>query len=227
MSQVDTKPLYFCSDKPLEVVELLNFIAMEVQIQQPKSIVFTEQRIFTLGDERFKQSLPLIESDYSKIMEGCEASPVSEILPESECGDTAQSTRAMEVFFKNAYRLFAKRDVILSDSRLSRAQLPFSRVFEGTATLGEYLVWWQNYRCSQIEEEQGEHYLIYNYFFKSSVCHYVDREGRTFSADIGSSVALRASFAEARSLLKSCSIYTSEREICTLEQVVEILDVLS
>ena len=88
-------------------------------------------------------------------------------------------------------------------------------------------MWWQNYRCSQIEDEQGEHYLIYNYFFKSSACHYIDREGRTFRADIGSSVALRASFAEARSLLKSCSIYASEREICTLEQVVEILDVLS
>ena len=198
---------------------------MNEQILQPKSVVFTEKRVFTLGDERFKQSLPIIESGYSKAGKDCSVAPVEDWVPE---GDNAERVKGeMELFFKNAYRLFEKRDVILADSRLSKAQLPFSRAFEGAPTLGDYLVWWKSYRCSQFENENGEHYLIYNYFFKSSNCHYVDREGRTFSVAIDASGALPASFAEARSQLKSCSIYTGERDICTLAQVIEILDILS
>ena len=198
---------------------------MNEQILQPKSVVFTEQRVFTLGDEKFKQSLPLIEGGYSKIGDGRGATPVDEWVSDGEEAEGVK--RTMALFFKNAYRLFEKRDVILADSRLSKASLPFSRAYEGAPCLGDYLVWWKSYRCSQIEDEQGEHFLIYNYFFKSSNCHYVDREGHTFSVSLESSAALPASFAEARGLLKSCSIYTGERDVCTLEQVIEVLELLS
>lgn len=193
---------------------------MNEQILQPKSVVFTEQRVFTLGDERFKQSLPLIDGGYSKIGQDCSVSTAEDFGPEN-------AKHEMELFFKNAYRLFEKRDVILADSRLSKAQLPFRRTFEGVPCLGDYLVWWKNYKCSQIENENGERYFIYNYFFKSSICHYVDREGRTFRVTLDTSAVLPASFAEARNILKSCSIYTGERDVCTLAQVIEILDILS
>lgn len=193
---------------------------MNEQILQPKSVVFTEQRVFTLGDERFKQSLPLIDRNYSRMCKDCRVTNAEDFGSES-------SKQEMELFFKNAYRLFEKRDVILADSRLSKAQLPFRRTFEGVPCLGDYLVWWKNYKCSQIEDEKGERYFIYNYFFKSSNCHYVDREGRTFSVALDASGALPASFAEARNILKSCSIYTGERDVCTLAQVIEILDILS
>ncbi len=198
---------------------------MKGEIQQSQSIVFTEQRVFTLGDERFRQALPVIESGYSKIKEGCRATFVDMKETDDYEGDD-RALREKELFFKNAYRLFENRDVILADSRLSMAQLPFSRAFEGIPTLGEYLVWWQNYRCSQVENEQGERCFVYNYFFKSSNCHCVDRQGRAFSAEIDASSDLRASFGEARSMLKSCSIYTSERDVCSLEQVIEVLDII-
>ena len=198
---------------------------MNEQILQPKSVVFTEQRVFTLGDERFKQSLPIIESGYSRVGKNGSVTPVEDWVSEGEEANRVKDE--MELFFKNAYRLFEMRDVILADSRLSKAQLPFSRAFEGAPCLGDYLVWWKSYRCSQIEDENGEHYFIYNYFFKSSNCHYVDREGRTFRVTLDTSAALPASFAEARNQLKSCSIYTGERDVCTLAQVIEILDILS
>ena len=57
---------------------------MNEQILQPKSVVFTEQRVFTLGDERFKQSLPIIESGYSKVGKSCSVTPVEDWVPEGE-----------------------------------------------------------------------------------------------------------------------------------------------
>lgn len=198
---------------------------MNEQIMQPKSVVFTEQRVFTLGDEKFMQSLPIIESGYSKINSDSVATPVKSWLSDEEIAEGLQND--MDLFLQNAYRFYEKRDVILADSRLSKVQLPFAARYDGVPCLGDFLVWWKNYKCSQIEDADGNRHFIYNYFFKSSSCHYVDRKGRAFCAGVESSYRVSASFREAHEIFKAGCIYTGERDICTLEQVVKILDLLS
>lgn len=193
---------------------------MEKQsVKEPKSVVFTEQKVFTFGNERFRMSKPLIECDYLTIREGTQ--PEERMCSFSMGGNSTTQQRG-ELFLRYAHRLFEKRDIILSDSRLYGVKLPLSTPY-CAPTLGDYMVWWKNYRCSQVIDPAGKPQFIHSYWGGFSGVRgvaYLDSDGRNFFVDVESPYYVRASLSEVcKNSDKQYSLY----DVLTLEQAIKVL----
>jgi hypothetical protein len=91
-----------------------------------------------------------------------------------------------ELFLQNAFLLLAFKDLILSDSRMFLAYLPFGSPFTGGsnyATIGVFLEWWSTYEESIILSEEGQSELVYdisgNPMTGTNNCGLVDRQGKS------------------------------------------------
>ena len=81
-----------------------------------------------------------------------------------------------ELFVRYAHRLLECREKIFADERLFFTPLPLplsgwvknGGCYESQLlplTLGHIMDWWQNYKCSQVVDEAGEHHYIYGFSF--------------------------------------------------------------
>lgn len=188
--------------------------------KEPKTVLFTEQRTFTLGDERFKIEKPLNERRYLKLKDG--TTPKLRVPDFSMGSGREESQRCGELFLKYAHRLFEKRDQILSDSRLYNVRLPFATSF-CSPTLGDYMVWWKHYKCSQVLDPEGNPQFIYSFWGGFSGVQgvaYLDCEGRSFFADVDDAGLVRASLNEVCTFAKD---KRDSRDVLTIEQAIRVL----
>lgn len=194
----------------------LNFVIMKKQIvEDRKSVMFTEQKLFVLGDERYRIEKPLIEQGYLKLREGT--------TPTQSYSEVNDKKTRCNLFLKYAHLLFEKRDIIISDSRLYNVELPITTLF-CAPRLGDYMIWWKNYKCSQVIDPNGSPQFIYSIWGsmisgpKGGV--YVDCNGESFSADICHLSYALSSLGE---VCKSRKFVCESRDVLTLEQTIELL----
>ena len=196
-----------------------NNLKSEVQ-----TVRFVSEREFTLFDRNFAVGMPFIELDYFRLKSGSE--PVLVEMEFRDCpGSHFENLQSNgELFLRYAHRLYEKRDIILTDSRLYNAAIPM-----GGTTLGEYLIWWKNYKCSRVVDADGELQLIYairyGRFEKNPGCIYVDKQGRSFLASVTTSPwpAMR-SLDEAKALASGMKdFHHSTIQNYTVADVVKIL----
>ncbi len=149
-----------------------------------------------------------------------------------------------ELFVRYARHLLEKSDKIYADERLfySEVPLPIScwskngSLYEGqrvTPTLGHIIYWWQNYRCSQVEDKDGRHHFIYGFAFSpmrkfcQSEREDVDKVLYVGDDDHGHRVAVdRSLFEIGTSLNEVCSRYGNHpptRSCFELEDAIALL----
>lgn len=191
VSRVVTTLLYFCTDNAPPRTKFyfnqLNFVVMENIIKDERQIIrFVSEREFTLFDKHYAVRMPYIELDYFRVKNGSEPVLMDMEFHGNPAVHFENAQKNGELFLKYAHRLYEKRNVILSDSRLYNAAIPL-----GSTTLGEYLLWWKNYKCSRVVDADGELQLIYaircGRFEKNPGCIYIDKQGRSFLVNVTTS----------------------------------------
>ena len=142
------------------------------------------------------------------------------------------------LFVRYAHRLMECSERIFADERLFYTPLPlplnlwakngrgYSPV-EAKLTLGHILAWWQNYRCAQAENENGEHYYIcgfdivrgkFGFPTKPYKVRYIGKEGQCYSVETNISIPELGN-----SLYEVYSQYGTSNDHFDLEDAIEYL----
>jgi hypothetical protein len=172
----------------------------------------------------------------------CKAVGKSERDERNELAQDFDSTEKAKwrtaLFVRYAKRLLASSEKIFADERLFHTPLPLPlKVWarqglgytptEAKLTLGHIIVWWQDYRCSQVENDMGEHHYIYAFDIipgkfglpsKPYRVRYIGDNGHSYCTEID-----RSLFELGNSLFEICSQYRGCTSHFDLEDAIEHL----
>ena len=173
---------------------------------------------------------------YCKAVGKSEKEKGAEYAREFDNGEKAEWRTAL--FVRYAHRLMACSERIFADERLFYTPLPlplklwakngrgYSPV-EAKLMLGHILAWWQNYRCAQVENEDGEHYYIFGFDIvrgkfgfptKPYKVRYIGKEGQCYTIETDISIPELGN-----SLYEVCSQYRTSTDHFDLEDAIEYL----
>ena len=173
---------------------------------------------------------------YCKAVGKSEKEKCAEYAQEFDNREKAKWRTAL--FVRYAHRLMECSERIFADERLFYTPLPLPLKFwaksgrgytpvEMRLTLGHILVWWQNYRCAQVEDEAGEHHYIFGFDItrgkfgfptKPYKVRYIGEEGQTYCIATDTSIPELGA-----SLYEVCSQYRAGNEYFDLEDTIEYL----
>ena len=145
------------------------------------------------------------------------------------------------LFVRYAHRLAEHSEAVFADERLFYAPIPLPLKMwekrglsytptELVITLGHIIVWWQEYRCAQVEDESGEHHYIYGFDItqgkfgfptKPYIVRYIGVEGEGFCVEIDRSLPELSN-----SLYEVCKRYpysSLARKSFDLEDAIEVI----
>lgn len=143
-----------------------------------------------------------------------------------------------ELFVRYAHRLLACSEEIFADKRLFYTPLPLplkmwirrSNSYTPTGlrpTLGHIIVWWQNYKCAQVEIDTGTRHYIYafditrgKFGFPTAPykVRYIGDDGCGYCVETNKSIVELGS-----SLYEVCSQYDTSDSYFDLEDAIEHL----
>ena len=173
---------------------------------------------------------------YCKAVGKSEKEKGAEYAREFDNGEKAKWRTAL--FVRYAHRLMACSERIFADERLFYTPLPLPLKLwaksgrgytpvEMRLTLGHILVWWQNYRCAQVEDEAGEHHYIFGFDItrgkfgfptKPYKVRYIGEEGQCYTIETDISIPELGN-----SLYEVCSQYGTSNDYFDLEDAIEYL----
>lgn len=173
---------------------------------------------------------------YCKAVGQSEKEKCAEYAQEFDNREKAKWRTAL--FVRYVHRLMGCSERIFADERLFYTPLPLPLKLwaksgrgytpvEMRLTLGHILVWWQNYRCAQVEDEAGEHHYIFGFDItrgkfgfptKPYKVRYIGEEGQTYCIATDTSIPELGA-----SLYEVCSQYRAGNEYFDLEDAIEYL----
>ena len=173
---------------------------------------------------------------YCKAVGKSEKEKCAEYAQEFDNREKAKWRTAL--FVRYAHRLMECSERIFADERLFYTPLPLPlklwakngmgyTPIEAKLTLGHIIAWWQNYRCAQVENEDGEHYYIFGFDIvrgkfgfptKPYKVRYLGEEGQTYGIATDTSIPELGA-----SLYEVCSQYRAGNEYFDLEDAIEYL----